>query len=141
MMFALGCIQAQECNLNTCPTGVATQDPGLVAGLAIPNKAARVANYHRNTVHAFNELIGASGLKDPEELRPWHIYRRVTSSDIRHYGEIYEYLEAGALLGDTLPESLARPWRAADPRTFRHAKDDPDLVKQWPPSLPPPVAD
>eukprot|EP00903_Cladosiphon_okamuranus_P000732 g730.t1 len=33
MMLALGCIQALECNKNSCPTGVATQDPELVAGL------------------------------------------------------------------------------------------------------------
>jgi glutamate synthase domain-containing protein 2 len=27
MMFALGCIQALQCHANTCPTGVATQNP------------------------------------------------------------------------------------------------------------------
>ena len=38
MMIALGCIQALRCNSNICPTGVATQDPNLMAGLAVENK-------------------------------------------------------------------------------------------------------
>ena len=35
MMLALGCIQALECNINTCPTGVATQDRSLAKGLVV----------------------------------------------------------------------------------------------------------
>ena len=34
MMMALGCIQALRCNTNSCPTGVATQNRFLVAGLS-----------------------------------------------------------------------------------------------------------
>jgi glutamate synthase domain-containing protein 2 len=41
MMFALGCIQALECHTNTCPTGVATQDPDLVKGLVRREKRTR----------------------------------------------------------------------------------------------------
>jgi glutamate synthase domain-containing protein 2 len=44
-MFALGCIQAQRCNTNECPTGVATQDPGLVEGLVVADKGLRVRNF------------------------------------------------------------------------------------------------
>ena len=29
MMMAVGCIQAQRCHTNTCPVGVATQDPSV----------------------------------------------------------------------------------------------------------------
>src|SRR6185503_9462849 len=43
MMISLGCIQALECNSNTCPTGVATQDPKLFKGLNIADKRVRVA--------------------------------------------------------------------------------------------------
>ena len=38
MMMALGCIQALECNKNTCPTGVATQDPYFMKGLVVEDK-------------------------------------------------------------------------------------------------------
>ena len=44
-MMAIGCIQAQRCHTNHCPTGVATQHPWLVRGLDPTLKAARLANY------------------------------------------------------------------------------------------------
>ncbi len=124
MMFALGCIQAQQCNANTCPTGVATQDPQLVRGLVIGDKAERVANFHRNTVRAFTEILGAAGLNRPEELRPWHVLRRISPTESKHYGEMYEYLTPRALLADELPKSYARAWRAAQAATFESAVKD-----------------
>ena len=42
MMFAVGCIQAMKCHTNRCPTGVATQDPGLARALHVPDKIDRV---------------------------------------------------------------------------------------------------
>jgi glutamate synthase domain-containing protein 2 len=44
-MMAVGCIQAQRCHTNHCPTGVATHHPWLVRGVDPHNKAARLANY------------------------------------------------------------------------------------------------
>jgi len=44
-MIAIGCIQAQRCHTNHCPTGVATQHPWLVRGVDPTLKAARLANY------------------------------------------------------------------------------------------------
>ena len=41
MMFALGCIQSERCHTNTCPVGVATQDPRRVRGLVVEEKAQR----------------------------------------------------------------------------------------------------
>jgi glutamate synthase domain-containing protein 2 len=111
MMFALGCIQALRCNTNACPTGVATQDPDLVKGLNVKDKATRVANFHKGTVHSFLEVLGACGLSHPNQLRPWHIQRRVSSTEVKHYGEIYDYLEPGDLLKSDLPLSYARAWR------------------------------
>jgi hypothetical protein len=48
-MFAIGCIQSQSCHTNKCPTGVATQDPLRQRALVVPDKAERVASFHRNT--------------------------------------------------------------------------------------------
>jgi glutamate synthase domain-containing protein 2 len=124
MMFALGCIQAQKCNSNECPTGVATQDPGLVAGLVVADKAVRVRNFQHNTVKAFCELLAASGLRTPSELRPWHILRRVSPTEVRHYGEMYEYLKDRDLMAEPVPKSFARAWRAASPTTFDAAVKD-----------------
>ncbi|MCV6604131.1 MAG: FMN-binding glutamate synthase family protein, partial [Porticoccaceae bacterium] len=44
-MFALGCIQALQCNKNTCPTGITTHNSKLQQGLNPVEKAARVASY------------------------------------------------------------------------------------------------
>lgn len=125
MLFSLGCIQALRCNTNTCPTGVATQDPELVKGLHVGDKTVRVASYQKNTVHSFMDVLAAAGLHEPHELRPWHIMRRVTPTEVRHYGEIYHYLRPGQLLdpGST-PEGYLRAWRAASPATFESLASD-----------------
>lgn len=124
MMFALGCIQAQKCNTNDCPTGVATQNPDLVAGLVVEDKAVRVKSFQKNTVRAFQELLAASGMTHPSELRPWHILRRVSPTEVKHYGEMYEYIEPNELLSEPLPKSYVRAWRAARPDSFSSAVTD-----------------
>ncbi len=108
-MFALGCIQALKCNSNECPVGVATQEPHLVRGLVVTDKAERVANFHRETVEAFLELLGATGLQDPSDLGPHHINRRISRTEVRTYAEIYEYVARGELLAAPYPPSFA-PW-------------------------------
>lgn len=115
MMFALGCIQALKCNTNRCPTGVATQDPALMAGLVVEDKASRVANYHRKTVEAAMELVGAMGLQSPGEVDGRHIQVRVDGSRVMSYAEIFPPLEDGAFLRGTAPERLQRLWDATAP--------------------------
>jgi glutamate synthase domain-containing protein 2 len=123
MMLAIGCIQALKCNTNTCPTGVATQDPELVAGLVVSDKRKRVGMYHKLTVKCVAEMIGAMGVEHPAELKPWHIMRRVDPTVVKHYGELYEYFRGGELLDDDPPESYARALHAANAETFRHVSD------------------
>ena len=67
-MLTLGCIQALRCDTNTCPTGVATQDPMLVNGLVVEEKYERVANFHKNTIHALKELMAASGVNSLDAI-------------------------------------------------------------------------
>jgi glutamate synthase domain-containing protein 2 len=67
-MFSLGCIQALRCNTNDCPTGVATQKAALQKGLVVTDKSERVYNFHKNTIHAMKELLGASGHRHTSEL-------------------------------------------------------------------------
>ncbi len=118
MLFAIGCIQALRCNTNQCPTGVATQDPELVVGLHVGDKTTRVGKYHKATLHSFMDVLGAAGLTNPSELRPWHIQRRVDSVTVKHYGEIYHYLEPGALIKGEVIETYSRPWTSARSETF-----------------------
>ena len=70
MMLSLGCIQALRCNANICPSGVATQDPYLAAGLVVRDKRVRVANFHKNTLKSVADLTGAMGLKSPADVLP-----------------------------------------------------------------------
>ena len=119
MMLALGCIQALECNKNSCPTGVATQDPELVAGLVVSNKKKRVANFHRKTVESLMELLAAAGLRSPEEIRRHHIFRRTSLNEVRRYSEIFPYLQPGCLLQeDSVPQDWKMEWQLASAERF-----------------------
>ncbi len=98
MMMALGCIQALECNKNTCPTGVATQDPYFMKGLVVEDKIGRVANFHKHTVESFVELLAASGIDHPDKINRTHVYRRVFMNLVKTYEEIFPTVPEGCLL-------------------------------------------
>jgi glutamate synthase domain-containing protein 2 len=98
MMFALGCIQALECNSNTCPTGVATQDPSLMKGLVVEDKRVRVFNFHQLTIASAVELLGAAGLRHTHQLTRAYINRRVAPNVVQSYMETFPYIPAGSLL-------------------------------------------
>lgn len=97
MMLALGCIQALECNSNRCPTGIATQDPGLVQGLVVKDKIPRVIGFHELTLKSVRELLSAAGLDSPAKLNRSHINRRINATTTRRYDEIFPYLPPGCL--------------------------------------------
>ncbi|PST82628.1 FMN-binding glutamate synthase family protein [Pedobacter yulinensis] len=103
MMFALGCIQALECNSNTCPTGVATQDPSLMKGLVVEDKTVRVANFHNLTVASAVELLGAAGLREPGQLTRAYINRRISQNLMQSYMESFPYIPEGSLLQTPYP--------------------------------------
>ena len=123
MMMAVGCIQALKCNTNHCPVGVATQDERLMQGLVVADKKQRVANYHHATIESLSEMIGAMGISHPQRLRRWHIMRRISPIETKHYGEIFDYLTPGSLLKEPLPASYERACRAASAATFSHVGD------------------
>lgn len=118
MMLALGCIQALRCNTNSCPAGVATQKEDLVAGLVPENKRKRVASYHEETLRSVSEILGCMGINSTKKLRPWHIFRRVSPTKIQNYGEIYNYIEEGALLRGEAEEPYALAMALSSPDTF-----------------------
>ena len=118
-MFAVGCIQSQRCHTNRCPVGVTTQDPKLQRALIVPDKAERVHNYHRNTVHALAELIAAMGLDHTSELRPYHAVRRVSEFQALAFEEIYDFVKPGALIEGTGPARFQAFWDQASAESFR----------------------
>lgn len=98
MMFALGCIQALECNTNHCPTGVTTNKPELMRGLVVDDKKQKVANFHRDTIEAFVELLGAAGLEHQDEINRIHVHRKIIMDLSKSYLDIYPYVAEGCLL-------------------------------------------
>lgn len=71
-MFALGCIQALQCNKNTCPTGITTHDVKLQRGLVPSDKAQRVANYCRNLHYEVGIIAHSCGVPEPRQLKRFH---------------------------------------------------------------------
>ncbi len=71
-MFALGCIQALQCNKNTCPTGITTHDKKLQRGLDYRNKTIRVMHYARNMTHEVGNIAHSCGVTTPRKLKRFH---------------------------------------------------------------------
>ena len=80
-MFALGCIQALQCNRNTCPTGITTHDADLQRGLVVADKIERVAAYHANMVKEVGIIAHSCGVHCPRELGRAHA--RIVQADGR----------------------------------------------------------
>jgi len=78
-MLALGCIQSLQCNRNTCPTGITTQDPKLQRGLVVTDKSEKVANYAKNVMHEVGIIAHSCGVDDPRQLDRTHC--RVVGDD------------------------------------------------------------
>jgi hypothetical protein len=64
-MLAIGCIQAQKCHTDTCPTGVATQNAWLARGLVPEVKAVRVANDIKALRRDLVKVAEAGGVEHP----------------------------------------------------------------------------
>ena len=73
-MFSIGCIQALQCNKNTCPTGITTHDKDLQSGLNPENKAERVRSYVKNMVYEVGVIAHSCGVAEPRQLRRKHAY-------------------------------------------------------------------
>ncbi len=123
-MFAVGCIQAQQCHTDRCPTGVATQDPARQRGISVPTKAVRVAQFHRETVRALAELIAAAGLEHPRELTAHHLMQRAAPDRVVTFSELYRALLPGELLSGTDDVRFREAWAAARADSFAPAQRD-----------------
>jgi glutamate synthase domain-containing protein 2 len=118
-MFAVGCIQSQRCHTNKCPVGVTTQDAKLQRALVVSDKAERVHNYHKNTVHALAEMIAAMGLDHTTELRPHHVVRRVSYAQALALPEIYDFVSDGELITGSAHPRFQGFWEQASAESFR----------------------
>jgi len=126
-MFSLGCIQSLNCHNDKCPSGVATQNPRRSNKLDVADKSLRVSNFHRNTMDALANLLGAAGLNHPQELGPEHIIRRISENEVQPYMDLFRFLEPGVLIdGKTDNPVFVKYWDSARADSF----DAPDFVRK-----------
>ncbi|MDF1756901.1 MAG: FMN-binding glutamate synthase family protein [Legionellaceae bacterium] len=117
-MMSVGCLQAKQCNANTCPTGVATQKKRLQRGLVVDVKKHHVTSYHKNTVDSFLEITGAMGLTNPSLLSPEYIMQRISFNVSKPLSQILEYVSPGQILGDDIPDYYKVDWEKASSESF-----------------------
>ena len=93
-MFALGCIQALQCNKNTCPTGITTHDKKLQRGLVPEDKAERVKRYSETMRKEIGIIAHSCGVAEPRCLRRFHC--RIVQGDGRSIplDELYPDVES-----------------------------------------------
>ncbi len=117
-MFALGCVQSMRCHDDTCPTGVATQDPTRERGLVVADKGPRVARFQRQTLHGLREIVVAMGLDNPWQIQPHHISERLNTVQSGPMDGFYNFLQEGELLSAPEGTQYARYWQAAQAGSF-----------------------
>ena len=118
-MFALGCIQAQNCHTGHCPTGVSTQDPQRQRALVVPSKAERVEMFHENTLKALKELVQAAGLTHPGAITASHIVRRCSDHQVKLLANLLPFVQPGELLrGEVTQNVFKLYWPMANAYSF-----------------------
>ncbi len=65
-LITMGCVMMRVCHLNTCPVGVATQDPVLRARFA--GEPEHVINFMTFVAEEVREIMAALGVKTMDEL-------------------------------------------------------------------------
>ena len=66
VLIVLGCVMMRKCHLNTCPVGVATQDPELKK--RFKGKPEHLINYFRFMAQETREIMAALGIRTFDEL-------------------------------------------------------------------------
>jgi glutamate synthase domain-containing protein 2 len=90
-MLAVGCIQAQKCHTDHCPTGVATQNPWLARGLDPELKSVRVANYIRTLRRDLLKLAEATGVEHPGLIGTSSVEILTGQTEAAPLHEVYGY--------------------------------------------------
>ncbi len=88
-LFSLGCIQALQCNRNTCPTGITTHNSRLQKGLNPDHKAQRVLHYVKNLNHGVGLIAHSCGVREPRQLRRFHARIVISSGKSQSLEELY----------------------------------------------------
>ncbi|MEZ5744640.1 MAG: FMN-binding glutamate synthase family protein [Sphingomonadaceae bacterium] len=121
-MFSLGCIQSMRCHIGDCPTGVATQVGWRQQGLVVDDKARRVANFHKETLHSLREIVVSMGFETPWDISFRDMFQRLDSARAGSMQQVYRFLEPGELLEDAGGTPYAQAWSEARADIFRKVR-------------------
>ena len=117
-MLSIGCVQAQRCHTNKCPTGVTSMDPRRQRGIVVDEQAQRVSRFHKETVKSLVDLVAAAGLTHPNELCPHHLAKSHTETGFSQFPTGEMILEQEILLRDPNSTAYAQHWQAASANSF-----------------------
>lgn len=91
-MMSIGCIQAQLCHTNHCPSGVATQSKWLQSGIDPTLKSERFYNYVKYFRKELVQLTHASGYEHPCQFKMTDILTTTNDQHLmRNMEETYDY--------------------------------------------------
>lgn len=107
-MLAIGCIQAQKCHEDTCPTGVATQNPWLTRGLVPEQKSERLARYVQTLRRDLIKVSEAAGVPHPGLLGADDMDFVGQGRTHQSLRETYGYEEGWGAPGPEIREQITR---------------------------------
>ncbi|HJR38708.1 MAG TPA: FMN-binding glutamate synthase family protein [Nocardioidaceae bacterium] len=119
-MIAVGCIQAQKCHTDRCPTGVATQDPWLAHGLDPALKSVRAANYVKTLRRDLLKVAEAVGVVHPGLIDIDDIEILNGNESATPMREVYCYQPGWGGLSDVHREELIALMRPAPEGSSAH---------------------
>src|SRR4051794_22384369 len=99
-MLSIGCIQAQRCHTDKCPTGVATQNAWLTRGLDPDLKSVRCANYLSMLRRDLQRVSQACGVDHPAWVHSRHMELLDGSLSSASVQDIFRYDPAWGLPGE-----------------------------------------
>jgi len=106
-MLSIGCIQAQKCHTDTCPTGVATQKPWLAHGLDAGLKSVRAASYISTLRRDLLQISESCGVAHPALIDADDIDMLYGSEAARPLRDVYGYEPAWGRVSETLAKEIA----------------------------------
>jgi len=98
---------------------VTSSDPMRTRAIVVPDKAERVASFHRETLKALAELVAAAGLDHPRDLTARHFMRRAALDRVISLAEMYRFLRPGELLTGTDHPQFRDAWAMARADSFQ----------------------
>jgi glutamate synthase (ferredoxin) len=130
-LVAMGCIMMRVCHLNTCPVGVATQDPKLRAKFA--GKPEHVVTFMRLIAQEVREWMAKLGFRKLEEM-VGHTERLDTNPAVAHYKA--KGLDFSPIFYQPpVPESVGRFCSVAQDHGLDKALDNTTLLPLCRPAL------